>query len=101
MARGCLRRPSEPEKSRRAVAAAVRRREERKKPMWAIPSAVVLLFMSCGLIFAQPDGPAVPTTAAGSAAAITLEVPAGTPLPVVLDQELRIKKAGQPIRGKI
>lgn len=69
--------------------------------MWAIPSAVVLLFISCGLSFAQADGPAVPATAAGSAAAITLEVPAGTPLPVVLDQELRIKKVGQPIRAKI
>jgi hypothetical protein len=69
--------------------------------MGAIASAVVLVFISCGSIFAQADGPAVPTTTAGSAAAITLEVPAGTPLPVVLDQELRIKKAGQPIRGKI
>jgi hypothetical protein len=30
-----------------------------------------------------------------------LEVPAGTPLPIVLDKEIRIQKAGQPIHGKI
>ena len=28
-------------------------------------------------------------------------MPAGTPLPVVLDKEVRIQKAGQPIHGKI
>jgi hypothetical protein len=69
--------------------------------MRAIPSAVALLFISCGLIFAQAEGPAAPAVVAGSGASIALEVPAGTPLPVVLDQELRIKKTGQPIRAKI
>jgi hypothetical protein len=69
--------------------------------MRAIASAVALLFISCGVISAQADGPAVSATGAGLAAPITLEVPAGTPLPVVLDSEIRIRKTGQPIRGKI
>ncbi|HEX4641841.1 MAG TPA: hypothetical protein VH161_00190, partial [Candidatus Acidoferrales bacterium] len=69
--------------------------------MRAIASAVVLLFISCGLISAQADGPSASATGAGLAAPITLEVPAGTPLPVVLDSEIRIRKTGQPIRGKI
>ena len=34
------------------------------------------------------------------APSIPLTVPAGTPLKVVLDQEVRIQKAGQPIHGK-
>ena len=32
---------------------------------------------------------------------IPLEVPAGIPLPVVLDKEVRIQRVGQPIHGKI
>jgi hypothetical protein len=69
--------------------------------MHAILSAVILMFLSAGLIFGQSDRPALSETAAESTAAIPLEVPAGTPLPVVLDKEVRIKKAGQPIHGKI
>jgi len=66
-----------------------------------IPSAIVLIFLSAGLIFGQADNPAVLETGAGSPEAISLEVPASTPLPVVLDKEVRIQKAGQPIHGKI
>jgi hypothetical protein len=32
---------------------------------------------------------------------ISLAVPAGTPLPIVLDKEVRLRKVGQPIHGKI
>ncbi len=32
---------------------------------------------------------------------VALSVPAGTPLQVALDQEVRIKKVGQPIHGRI
>jgi hypothetical protein len=35
------------------------------------------------------------------AASIPLTIPAGTPLPVVLNKEVRIQKVGQPIHGKI
>jgi hypothetical protein len=69
--------------------------------MHAILSAVILMFLSAGLIFGQSDRPAISETVAESTGAIPLEVPAGTPLPVVLDKEVRIKKAGQPIHGKI
>ena len=69
--------------------------------MRPILSAIVLIFLSAGLIFGQADNPDVSETGAGSPGTIPLEVPAGTPLPVVLDKEVRIQKAGQPIHGKI
>jgi hypothetical protein len=69
--------------------------------MRPIPSALVLILFSVGLGFGQAENPGVSEVVAGSPAAITLEVPTGTPLPVVLDKEVRIKKVGQPIHGKI
>ena len=69
--------------------------------MRTIPPVIVLIFLSAGLIFGQADGPVVSRTGAGSAQVIPLEVPVGTPLPVVLDKEVRIRKTGQPLRGKI
>src|SRR4029077_13209493 len=69
--------------------------------MRPIPSAISLIFLSAGLIFGQADSPSVSETGAGLPGTIPLEVPAGTPLPVVLDKEIRIQKAGQPIHGKI
>src|SRR4029077_6407458 len=69
--------------------------------MRPIPSAISLIFLSAGLIFGQADSPSVSETGAGLPGTIPLEVPAGTPLPVVLDKEVRIQKAGQPIHGKI
>jgi hypothetical protein len=69
--------------------------------MRTISSAIVLIFLCAGLIFGQADSPAVSETGAGSQEAIPLEVPVGTPLPVVLDKEVRIQKAGQRIHGKI
>jgi hypothetical protein len=70
-------------------------------PVRPISSAIIFIFLSAGSIFGQADGPAVSETSAGSPSAIPLEVPAGTPLPVVLDKEVRIQKAGQLIHGKI
>jgi hypothetical protein len=69
--------------------------------MRPIPSAFVLIFLSVGSIFGQAENPTASETATGSPGTIALEVPAGTPLPVVLDKEVRIRKAGQPIHGKI
>jgi hypothetical protein len=69
--------------------------------MRIISSAVVLIFLSAGLIFGQADSPGTSEPVEGSPATIPLEVPAGTPLPVVLDKEVRIQKIGQPIYGKI
>src|SRR5579863_870729 len=69
--------------------------------MRPIPPAVALIFLGAGLVFGQTGDPAVSRAGAGSPATIPLEVPVGTPLPVVLDKEVRIRKAGQPIHGKI
>src|ERR1700681_4821754 len=44
---------------------------------------------STGVIFSQP-----------SPSLILLTVPAGTPLKVDLDQEVRVQKVGQPVHGK-
>lgn len=41
------------------------------------------------------------SAAATPATSIALQIPAGTPLKVVLDQEVRVRKVGQLIRGKI
>jgi hypothetical protein len=63
--------------------------------------AVALIFASAGLVFGQSDSLQISANGPASPGLIPLEVPAGTPLPVVLDKEIRIQKAGQPIRGKI
>jgi hypothetical protein len=73
----------------------------RRNPMRIISSAFVLIFLSAGFSFGQADNPDASDAVAGPSAAILLEVPTGTPLPVVLDKEVRIQKTGQPIHGKI
>ena len=60
-----------------------------------------MIFASAGLVFGQADSLQVSANGPASPGLIPLEVPAGTPLPVVLDKEIRIQKAGQPIHGKI
>jgi hypothetical protein len=68
-----------------------------------ILSALALILSTAGTISAQ----STPPEAAGAASEtrppvnIALGVPAGTPLRVVLDKEVRIRKAGQPIHAKI
>ena len=69
--------------------------------MRTIPLAVFLTLLFANISFGQANDPNVSEPVAGSSAAIPLEVPVGTPLPVVLDQEVRIRKTGQPIHGKI
>jgi hypothetical protein len=69
--------------------------------MRTISFAIALIFLSAGLICGQADPPGASEAVAGSSGTIPLEVPAGTPLPVVLDKEVRIQKVGQPIHGKI
>ena len=66
-----------------------------------ISSAIALIFLSAGLIFGQANNQDTSGAVEESPAKIALEVPAGTPLPVVLDKEIRIQKPGQPIHGKI
>lgn len=50
---------------------------------------------------AKPEPEAAPPTVAPPPAMIPLQVPAGTPLKVVLADEVRIQKVGQPVRGKL
>ncbi len=69
--------------------------------MGPISYAILLIFLCAGLVYGQADHPGASEAVAGTPDAIPLEVPAGTPLPVVLDKEVRIRKAGQPIHGKI
>jgi hypothetical protein len=69
--------------------------------MRSIPAIAILIFGASGLSFGQADAPPVQETRPGPSATVSLEVPAGTPLPVVLENEVRIGKAGQSIRGKI
>jgi hypothetical protein len=64
-------------------------------------AAVALMLFCVGLMFGQANAPASTETSADSSATIPLDVPAGTPLPVVLDKEVRIRNVGQPIHGKI
>ena len=72
--------------------------------MRAILSAFALILLPAGTISAQstqPETATATTREAGPPVNIALDVPAGTPLRVVLDKEVRVRKAGQPIRAKI
>jgi hypothetical protein len=97
----CFRERTGPDIFRKAIAAADRIPKEGKIHMGRISSAVVLIFVSAGLLYGQADSPTSSEAAVGSPDAIPLEVPAGTPVPVILDKEVRIHKTGQPIHGKI
>jgi hypothetical protein len=69
--------------------------------MYRIPLAIMFIFWGAGLLPGQADKPVVSSAIAGPSRTIALEVPAGTPLPVVLVEEVRIRKAGQSLHGKI
>ena len=84
-----------------AFAAIDRRSKVSVNPVRTITLAIVLILLPAGLSFGQADSPGASEAVAESPAAISLEVPVGTPLPVVLDKEVRIQKTGQPIHGKI
>jgi hypothetical protein len=52
----------------------------------------------------RPAGSAQPpdsSLAAAPAPSISLQIPVGTPLKVALDQEVRVRKVGQPVHGRI
>lgn len=67
--------------------------------MRVVPCVFLQLFLCAGMVSAQPPGRE--NDGDGPAVKITLEVPAATPLRVVLEKEVRIRKAGQPIQAKI
>jgi hypothetical protein len=69
--------------------------------MHQVPTAITLVLLSAGIALAQTSVTSASEDEAHSASTIALEVPAGTPLPVVLEKEVRIRKQGQIIRGKI
>jgi type IV secretory pathway VirB10-like protein len=62
---------------------------------------LTIFLMSSYSIFTwgQADGPSSATSAPSPS--VPLVVPEGTPIPVILDKEVRIQKVGQPIRGKV
>ena len=62
---------------------------------------VTIILFSSGFIHAQADHATATEAGETSPVAIPLDVPAGTPLPVLLDKEVRIRKSGQSIHGKI
>ena len=70
--------------------------------------AVFSLAISSSFLYAQTLStrpPAAPTPAARRAlpadTAIDLTVPAGTPIKIALDEEIKVKKVGQPVHGKV
>ena len=83
--------------------------------MRQILRAVLLMLICCGWTWGQvlstrPAEPVAPSPDAVPFPAptlpelsnfIPLTVPAGTPLKVALDQEVRIQKVGQPVHGKV
>ena len=69
-------------------------------------SAPLLIFVTaigtCGQTLKhRPEKPAeTPVPAPPEPPSIPLTVPMGTPLKVALDKEIRIRRVGQPVRGK-
>jgi hypothetical protein len=84
--------------------------------MGRVTTAVLLACMCAGGVKAQdaapspvsPSDPAIdsvlthrPTAAPAASETISLMVPKGTPVQVILDQEVRLGKVGQPIHGRV
>ena len=49
----------------------------------------------------QTEPAPVPTTLTATPVTVPLVVPADTPLKIELDQEIRIRRVGQPVRGRV
>ncbi len=72
-------------------------------------SSFTLLLIALAALNATAQGPPSPGNAANSAVTadrngqqtVDLSVPVGTPLQVVLDREVRVKKAGQPLHARL
>ena len=62
---------------------------------------VLLASIACSTVQGQDEVTRADLSAPTPPEIIALTVPTGTPLPVVLDKELRIHKVGQPVQGKI
>jgi len=62
---------------------------------------IAIILLSSGFLRAQADHATATEAGEKSSVAIPLEVPVGTPLPVLLNKEVRIRKSGQTIHGKI
>ncbi|HEX8813621.1 MAG TPA: hypothetical protein VF742_16665 [Terracidiphilus sp.] len=89
--------------------------ERELKPIRRALCAILLAFGYLGVIEAQetPSPQLTPDSAPKPASApsvqntstplqsVALSIPKGTPLQVALDQEIRVKKVGQPIHGRI
>jgi hypothetical protein len=76
--------------------------------MRRLSNAVFFIAVSSSFLYAQTlstRSPASPAPGAVPAApsdtAIDLTVPAGTPIKIALDQEVKVKKVGQPVHGKV
>lgn len=76
--------------------------------MRAFSSAIVLLWVSSSFLAAQtlstrPPASSTPSVKPAPPAdtAIDLTVPAGTPIKIALDEEIKVKKVGQPVHGKV
>src|ERR1700719_3938213 len=62
----------------------------------------VFFTIACaGWIYGQSSAPPPRPANAPEAQSIALRVPVGTPLQVALDREVRVKKAGQPLHGRV
>jgi hypothetical protein len=75
--------------------------QKREKPMRHFFAALALVLFCFDLTFGQANAPTSTKISTEPLRTIPLSVPAGTPLPVVLDKEVRIRKVGQPIHGRI
>ncbi|HET6217423.1 MAG TPA: hypothetical protein VFE27_10430 [Acidobacteriaceae bacterium] len=72
-------------------------------------SSFTLLLIALAALHATAQGPPSPGNAANSAVTaegngqqtVDLSVPVGTPLQVVLDREVRVKKTGQPLHARL
>src|SRR5258708_6660433 len=62
---------------------------------------IAFLAAICAVSSPSQDLAPASTPTAGPSQTVALTVPKGTPLQVALDQEVQVKKPGQPIRGRI
>jgi hypothetical protein len=70
---------------------------------------IVVFLLVCSGTWAQvlktrppePEKPTTPVPVKPQNTSISLTVPAGTPVKVALDQELRVRSVGQPVHGKV